>query len=379
MSRKKWWVWISVTATMLAAPRFVCGRAAGDFYAGDANLQRELSRSQQRWVGAQLSRNDFKTGHSLFDAEWWFGTYVMSALGFGQIALEHPELAAEQLPWLERSLERLVSEELRAFDTQSWSEDALAPGGPDRGHAAYLGYMNLALSLHRRLKPESRWAALNDSITATLRRRFEASPSGLIETYPNETYPVDNLAGIGSIALHARATGSSADAFLERWCARLREQQIDPRTGLLIQAASAVTGRGLDSPRGSGSALGAYFVSFADPELARDLHRAVRRELTSAPLGLGMVREYPNSVGLRGRGDIDSGPLLFGYSVSATGFSLGSARAAGDSQHFASIFRTADLFGALRRDDQSRGFTTGGPLGNAIMLAMLTAPKGAER
>ncbi len=256
---------------MLAAPRFVCGRAAGDFYAGDASLQRELSRSQQQWVGARLAGSDFHTGHRLFDHEWWFGTYVMSALGFGQIALEHPELAAEQLPWLERCIERLVSEELRAFDTQAWGEDALAPGGLDRGHAAYLGYMNLALSLHRRLQPQSRWAALNDSITAALRRRFEASPSGLIETYPMETYLVDNLAGIGSIALHARATGISADAFLQRWCARLREQQIDPRTGLLIQAASSVTGRWVDAPRGSGSALGAYFVSFADPELARDL------------------------------------------------------------------------------------------------------------
>jgi hypothetical protein len=374
--RKKWLVWMGLTATVLTAPRFVCGRDAGDFYAGDASLQRELSRSQQHWIGTEIASNDFHTGHRLFDQEWWFGTYVMSALGFGQIALEHPDLAAEQLLWIERCIERLVSEELRAFDTQAWGEDALAEGGADRGHAAYLGYMNLVLSLHRRLQPESRWAALNDSITAALRRRFETSPSGLSETYPGETYPVDNLAGIGSIALHARATGISAAAFLERWCARLREQQIDPRTGLLIQAASAVTGRWWDAPRGSGSALGAYFVSFADPELGRDLHRAVRRELTAAPLGLGMVREYPD--GMRGNGDIDSGPLLFGYSVSATGFSLGSARVAGDSQHFASIFRTADLFGALRSDEQGRGFMTGGPLGNAIMLAMLTAPKGVE-
>jgi hypothetical protein len=39
----------------------------------------------------------------------------------------------------------------------------------------------------------------------------------------------------------------------------------------------------------------------------------VRRELTASPLGLGMVREYPDST--RGRGDIDSGLLLFGYST----------------------------------------------------------------
>ncbi|HKP59751.1 MAG TPA: hypothetical protein VJV78_23670 [Polyangiales bacterium] len=71
------------------------------------------------------------------------------------------------------------------------------------------------------------------------------------------------------------------------------------------------------------------------------------------------------------------GPLLFRYSISATGFSLGSARA-GDSQHFASVFRTANLFGALRGNDRGLGFAAGGPLGNAIMLAMLSAPRSSQ-
>ena len=48
--RKKWLVWMGLSAAVLTAPRFVCGRDAGDFYAGDANLSRELSRSQQRWI-----------------------------------------------------------------------------------------------------------------------------------------------------------------------------------------------------------------------------------------------------------------------------------------------------------------------------------------
>lgn len=374
--RSKWLLWSWVTASVLLAPRFVCGRDAGGFYAGDATLQRELSRSQQRFIDAPLGPSDFHTGYGLFDAEWLFGTYTMSALGFAQIALEHPELAAEQLPWLERCIERLLSEELRAFDTQSWDEDALAHIGSERGHAAYLGYLNLALSLHRRLQRDGRWAELNDSITAALRRRFEASPSGLIETYPAETYPLDNLAGIASIAVHPRATDTSADAFLRPWISRLRARQIDPRTGLLIQAASAATGRRRDAPRGSGSALGAYFAAFADPALARDLHRALRQQLATAPLGLGMLREYPE--GEHGHGDIDSGPLLFGYSISATGFSLGSARAAGDARHFSRVFRTADLFGALRRSDSGRGFVSGGPLGNAILLAMLSAPRSVQ-
>jgi hypothetical protein len=143
----------------------------------------------------------------------------------------------------------------------------------------------------------------------------------------------------------------------------------------LIQAVTP-TGKPRDAPRGSGSALAAYFLSLADAGLAQRLHVAISRELGRGPLGFGMVAEYPR--GYRGRGDIDSGPLVFGVSISATGFALGSARAAGDYESFRKIFRTVYLFGAPYRHSGGREFATGGPLGNAIMFAMLTAPRAEE-
>jgi len=129
----------------------------------------------------------------------------------------------------------------------------------------------------------------------------------------------------------------------------------------------------VDRARGSGSALGAYFAAFASPELASSLHLAVKRHLTRAPLGFGMVREYIQ--GSDGPGDIDSGPLVAGMSISATGFSLASARVAGDFEHFEAVYRTAYLFGAPTRAQSGVEFVSGGPLGNALMLALMTAPK----
>src|SRR4051812_17226448 len=85
-------------------PRWVCGHDADAYFEGDSKLQRELSAGQARWVRSQLTRHDFQTGADLFDGEWYFGTYMMSALGFGQIALEHPELKAAQLPLIEACL-----------------------------------------------------------------------------------------------------------------------------------------------------------------------------------------------------------------------------------------------------------------------------------
>ena len=100
-----------------------------------------------------------------------------------------------------------------------------------------------------------------------------------------------------------------------------------------------------------------------------------RGDLTPAVVltGFGGVREYAR--GHEGGGDIDSGPVLFGVSVSATGFALAGARASGDRGLFTSLYRTAELFGVPVDRGAGRRFATGGPLGNALLLAMMTAER----
>jgi hypothetical protein len=179
-------------------------------------------------------------------------------------------------------------------------------------------------------------------------------------------------AGIGSLGLHTRATGTAHGDLVRRWATRCRSSWIDPASGLLIQRVDAKTGAPLDPGRGSGTALAAYFLSFADPELSAELFSAMRRRMTGAPLGFGMAREY-DAAGPGGRGDIDSGPVLLGYGVSATGFTLAGARIHGDQQLFERLYSTVDLFGAPISVEDRLEFVTGGPLGNALLFAMLTA------
>lgn len=90
--------------------------------------------------------------------------------------------------------------------------------------------------------------------------------------------------------------------------------------------------------------------------------------------GFGAMREYPS--GRSGNGDIDSGPVVLGASVSATGFALASSRLHGDRETFVGLYRTAHLFGLPVGDSAGFRYVSGGPLGNAILLAMLTAGPG---
>lgn len=340
---------------------------------GDLGATGSLARGVESQVlTGNLGRDDFATGSDRFNGEWVFGSYLMAGIGFGQMAIEHPELGKSHADLMDRCIERLTSHELRAFDAEAWGEDPIDGLGGEKAHGAYLGYLNLLLGLHRKVSGDSAYAGLNDRISESLSRHLLREPRGLIESYPGERYPVDNAFVLGSLGLHQQTTGTDHSAVIKRSIEQIRSRYVDPRTGLLIQAVGSDGGHA-DSPRGSGTAFAAFALHDADPALSRDLYTALRRELFVPFLGFGAVREYPRH--MRGSGDIDSGPILFGYGLSATGFAISGARRYGDRAAFRGLFASAHLCGVPVDRAGTRRYLTGGPLGNAILFAMLTTPR----
>jgi hypothetical protein len=367
-------------------PHRVCERDAAAYFDGEAAQVDALAASVAGWTGDELAPSSFATGSTRFDGEWLFGTQMMAAMGFGQVALSATGARRdENVARMEHCLDQLLSPAARAFDRDAWSFDALAsieepPGSPrDRGHVAYLGYTGLALGLHRLLVPSSRFDARHDAIVAALSRRFAASPAGLVETYPNEVYPVDNASALGALALYARAVSmTTPPPALAIGLDAIRARAVSPVTGLLAQAVSGASAVSAprDPGRGSGTALAAYFLSYADRDTSAALYGALRHDLFRTVLGFGVVLEYsPSCDTCAGRVDIDSGPTMAGFGVSATGFAIGASRVNDDRDTYTSLYATAHLFGAPFDDRGERTFATGGPLGDAILFAMLTAPR----
>jgi len=352
-------------------PHWWCGIEGKKWFAGDPAQVASLAREVSAIVDRGVSEEEFTSDSSLFRHEWQFGTYQMAALGLLQVCMEHPELRVEFLPVAERAIDHLLSKEMRAFDAKSWDEDPLASLDGPSGHAAYLGYTNLVLALHRRVVPQSRFAALNDQISNALARRLRNSPAGILQTYPLEAYPVDNASVLGSPLLHQKYFGGSHADVTGPMLQRFQNTWRDTKSGLLFQAIDACNGNVVDQPRASGSALAAYFLSFGESGTAELLLHALKQECTRSLADFGFVREYPREVS--GRGDIDSGPVIFGVSPSATGFMLASCRTFNDEKLFVQLYRTAHLMGVPVATGNRRQFVTGGPLGNAILLAMLTA------
>jgi hypothetical protein len=324
-------------------------------------------------AGAEAS--DFATGSERFDGEWAFATCQMTVLGLGQVVRAMPDSRDRYLPAMRSCARAMQTPEALSFGTSAWGEKGLATLKGGSGHA-YLGYLALALGALRELDPGCPEVAIHDDLVDALERRMGASTSAVIETYPGEAYPADVSAVMGAIGQRARIAGTDTSDLVTRWSRLARASLVDPGSGLLYQSVDPATAAPTDGPRASGTALAVYFLSFVDPALSRDLYRALVATCYREPFGFGALREYPP--GTSGQGDVDSGPVILGLGASATGFTLAGARIHSDPRVHAAIFRTAVLAGwPVLREGRWR-WRTGGRLGNAVLLAMLTAPASSD-
>lgn len=358
----------AVVACAAVVPRCVAGHPAAGLWSDELGAQDDAAREVAAYVSSGVAASAFHTGSPRFDGEWAFGTFTMAALGLGQVVLAHPERRDAYVPAMEQCASELVSRSTNTFGTEAWGDfgfDGL-PGG--RGHG-YLGYSNLALSMIRLVHPGTTHAKQHDDLTEALARRLAESPHAIFETYPGEAYPPDMAMVAGSIALHDCATGAPERPWFPAWREAF-SRWIDPASGLLHQVGVPASGEPLGPARASGTALAAFALSFVDRDLSSRLFAGLQRSQTSL-LGFAAIREY--APGHEAAGDIDSGPVLLGVGVSATGFTLAGAKLAGDEGLFTALYRTADLFGAPVHRPSGKRFMSGGPLGNAILLAMTTA------
>ncbi|MCU1645626.1 MAG: hypothetical protein JWN03_5901 [Nocardia sp.] len=302
---------------------------------------------------------------------WGLLAHQMTALGLAQVCLAHPEWRDRYAPIVTRAAAKSLLPEMRAEFTAAWKgEDGSADLSNPHAHA-YLSYPALALGMARLVDPAfpPGLAAQHDAMISAFQRQLLASPTGLLETLPGEAYPTDVAAVAAAIAVHGRATGIDHSAVLAHWAQQVRAVQIDRGTGLVVQRMG-VDGQAHDAPRASGTGLAAYFAGFADRGLADKLATGLFHQERSV-LGFSAIHEYGK--GHDGPGDIDSGPVILGISVSATSFALAPARAFGHRDIFTRLFRTADLVGLPLRSGTRLRFATSGVVGNALLLAFLTS------
>jgi hypothetical protein len=210
---------------------------------------------------------------------------------------------------------------------------------------------------------------------AELQKAFATSATGLLESYPGQYWPCDNVVGMAAL-VHANILLREDDpcSVAAGWLDRTRLLR-DRATGLLPHR-SGRDGSPEEGPRGSSQSLIQIFLPELAPDEAPAEWTAYRRLFVVREAGLVVVLEFPN--GSSGQGDVDSGPLVLGVSLSASAVTLAAARANGDTALADTLDREAETFGVGLQWAGERRYALGQlPVGDAWLGWARSTPVGA--
>ena len=304
--------------------------------------------------------------------EGYFFTHALYGLTWLAVAQRDPGLRDEALAEARWTLERLYSPEGTApFPTLA----VPSHGVFHAGWSTWLRGQIVAVAGGPEEAPEE-MAAL-DAAAEELASAFEASLARgvpYLAAYPGQAWPVDSVVAMAALRLRDHLAGEDRYAPLFRvWMTQVRAR-LDPATGLIPHRVDPVTGQMLQGARATSQTLLLRFLFELDPEWAAADYTVFRQLFASDVAMLPGVREFPR--GDDSPGDVDSGPLVFGLSASASTVAIADAVLAGDTATAAALTGFAEATGTAVEWGGKRRYLGGLlPVGDAfLMWALATTP-----
>jgi hypothetical protein len=145
------------------------------------------------------------------------------------------------------------------------------------------------------------------------------------------------------------------------------QNHLDTETGLVPHRTDLQTGQSLDGSRGTSQVLILLFLAEIDPELGQAHYQLFRQQHLVTRLGLPGVLEFPSH--RPGMGDVDSGPLLAGVSLSATAIFLGTSRLYRDEEVSTAVWQGGEALGLAVHTGKQRYYAFGLlPIGDAFVV-----------
>ncbi|BEL06961.1 hypothetical protein Q0Z83_051520 [Actinoplanes sichuanensis] len=308
-------------------------------------------RRQLAFLREQLDDGADTDAQALFPEGYFFLNvlYGLTWVDLGKRGVE-PDRAAEEAAW---ALARMESPAGRApFD---------AAAIPAYG-VFYAGWTNWLRGGLLTLREDPAERARFEADSQTLAAAFDASPSPFLTAYPGQAWPCDSTVAIASL----RLAGTRFAPTVDRWVTRARGL-LDPATGLLPHYVDPATGALVDGARGTSQAIIQRFLVDVDPVFAREQYLVFRDRFLDRPLWLGpAIREYPH--GVDGAGDVDSGPLIRGISLSTTVVAIGAAQAQGDESLAGALAEFGEVAGIPLTTFDTKRYAFGLlPIGDAFL------------
>ena len=200
-------------------------------------------------------------------------------------------------------------------------------------HGYYLEHLNIILGCYQSVVDDE-YFKLNERITQYLVRVSLSETNFHAPLLPNVRmrWSADQAAIIYSIWLFDQNNDTSLhESLRDEWLNYMQIYMRDPRSGLLLTEVMGVK-RYSKQPRGCALAYLIYFTNHFAPKVAREQWILFKNNMLIKRLGVSGFREYLPDY--RGGWTPDSGPVIAGIGIGASGLGLKTASCMSDIETY---------------------------------------------
>jgi hypothetical protein len=326
----------------------------------------------QLWTDPALREQELNKMRAS-NAEWDFMGRSYLVWSLANMALRDPASKSLYLQTMDQIIDetlRLENQEGMYFFLMSYAKERHYLVQP--AHSLFLdSEIALMLASRRAVEEKPEYKPLLTERVNAIVERFTKSPRLLLESYPDECWMFDHCIALDAIKMADYLDGSDHSALIRDWIAMAKQKLVHRESGLLISSFTT-DGIPLDGPEGSTIWMVAHSLQLLDEDFARDQYQRARKELGVITLGFGYAHEWPKSC--KGQADVDSGPIIPGFEISAgsSGMAFIGASSFADDQFLVPLAATLDFAGFPSRTHGRLKYCASNQVGDAALLYAAT-------
>ena len=350
---------------------FFFAKPATRFYRSEGlspTARKLAARHLQLWTEPKLREQEFGKMRAS-NAEWDFMGRTFLVWSLANMSLREP---ASKQAYL-RTIDRIIDETLRLEKEKGLYFFLMdyAHGRPwivQPEHSLFLdGEIAMMLASRRVVEEKAEYKTLSTERVRAIVERFCHSPNLILESYPDECWTFDHVLALDAVQISDYLDHTDNSALFQSWLSMAKKRLVHPETGLLISNFTTKFAP-LNGPEGSTLWMVAHGLQLLDEEFARDQYQRGRKELSRTTLGFSYAREWP--VGLETPADIDSGPIIpvFNISAGSSGMAFIGAAAFGDEKFLSGLAATLDFAGFPSSKAGRLKYCASNQVGDAALL-----------
>lgn len=325
-------------------------------------------KAQFKWLEHVVARSceqeklDIYTGY--YDIcgqglEWDYGFYVFYAMCLDALVQQDPT----QLAYAQAQIDA-CARLMMGFDQDASPQSIADSWSASDAFTASLvtGYQCIVLSIRKALWQDTLYDPAIRGISQALDTEIARQLDGC-----HGVWSSDQTTHLYAIWRADAVLGTNHQATRERWLKTMQTEFIEAETGLLYSQVSTRPKRIDSPPRATSVAWTIIFLDEIFPEFAAQQYALLEAHRSRRVLSLAAFKEFPG-LGVFRLGDLDSGPLILGFSPSATGFSLVAQGRYGTHADYQRSYRIFEMFGRPQSDETGKHYRMGNAMGDAILL-----------